>query len=153
MTWDYNQESVFLQMDILGMRKRGQRCFESSVAVLLPQLLHYSPSVEEWYHQMRSSLYLFSLLFSLPDTELPVLQKLHGHQSQLNISLKAFDLVRSRVLHHFIIVDRLDPRTEQSSHLQWFPDRFRPFPAFLPAELPQFVLPSFSDPFSEHSKL
>lgn len=71
MTWDYNQESVFLQMDILGMRKRRQRCFESSVAVLLPQLLHYSPSVEEWYHQMRSSLYLFSLLFSLTDTELP----------------------------------------------------------------------------------
>lgn len=67
MTWDYNQESVYF----CRWTECRHRCFESSVAILLPQLLYYSPSVEEWYHQMRSSLYLFSLLFSLTDTELP----------------------------------------------------------------------------------
>lgn len=55
-------------MEILRVRECRQPCFQSSVAVLL---LHYSPSVVELYHQMRSSLYLCSLLFSLTDTELP----------------------------------------------------------------------------------
>lgn len=138
MTWNYNQESVYF----CRWTECRHRCFESSVAILLPQLLYYSPSVEEWYHQMRSSLYLFSLLFSLTDTD-TILQKLHVHQSQLNISLKAYDLVRSLALHHFVFVDCLDPDIEQKSHHQCFPA----FPAFLPVGLPLFILLSFSNSF------
>lgn len=133
---------VFLQMDILRMRECRQRCLESSVAVLLPQLLHYSPSVEELYHQMRSSLYLFSLLFSLTDTELPHITEITCTPITAKYFTKSFRPF-FRALHHFVFVDRLDPDTEQKSHHRWFPDRFRPFPAFLPVELPQFILLSF----------
>lgn len=135
---------VFLQMDILRMRECRQRCFESSVAVLLPQLLHYSPSVEELYHQMRSSLYLFSLLFSLTDTELPHITEITCTPITAKYFTKSFRpcAVTSLTSLCFCWPSGSWHGTKKSHH-RWFSDRFRPFPTFLPVESPQFILLSF----------
>lgn len=99
-------------MDILRMRECRQHCFQSPVAVLLPDLLHYSPSVEELYHQMRSSLYLFSLLFSLTHTALPHVTEI----TCTRITAKQFtECFRPRALRHFVFVDRT------WNNNQWFP--------------------------------
>lgn len=141
---------VFLQMDI-RMRECRQHCLESSVAVLLPQLLHYSPSVEEWYHQMRSSLYLFSSLLQPHRHWALPYHRNHMYTNRSEYFTKTFwpcaVMSRKVRLHRFVFVDRLDPDTEQKSHQQWFPGRFRLFPAILPVELPLFILSSFSNSF------
>lgn len=117
MTWDHNQESVFLQMDLWRMRECRQRCFESSLAILLPQLLHYSPSVEEWNQQMRSSLYLFAFLFSLTDTELPRITEITCPTVTAKYFTKSFWPMLARALHHFVSVDRLDSDMEKKNHI------------------------------------
>lgn len=103
-------------MEILRVRECRQPCFQSSVAVLL---LHYSPSVEELYHQMRSSLYLCSLLFSLTDTELPHITEITRTPLTTKYFPQCFQpcAVVSFTLSLLSVWIR--------NHNRWFPVRFR----------------------------